>query len=327
MEDRTVKILACPDDSVQVVADPVNPGQKILLVCGTNGNDVYVIEPRPDNLTQVRVKSTGKVIGIVNNSQFQSITAFGKAGNDTIIVDAHINKPAQLFGDAGDDQLYGAGGADRIYGGDGNDKLYGGNNNDILTGNAGNDFLYGQSGNDTLNGNDGNDQMWGDAGSDRLFGGNGNDVLAGGDGNDNVFGGAGDDKVYGDGGNDIVVGENGNDLVYGGQGRDVLLGGNGADTLFGEQGDDILVAGPTSYDNNQAALQGILNEWASGHTYNARVNNIRTGGGFTGGFAFNAGTVFGDGAVDTLWGKEDQDWFLIGASDILKDKAANELVN
>src|SRR4029078_4659910 len=136
--------LACPDNSVQVVADPGNPSQKILLVCGTNGNDVYLIEPRPNNLTQVRIKSTGLLIGIVNNSQFQSITAFGKAGNDTIIVDAHINKPAQLFGDAGGDQLYPRGRADRIYGGDGNDKLYGGNNNDILTGNAGNDFLYGQ---------------------------------------------------------------------------------------------------------------------------------------------------------------------------------------
>jgi Ca2+-binding RTX toxin-like protein len=137
VEDLLIRILACPDNSVQVVADPVNLGQKILLVCGTNGNDVYVIEPRPSNLTQVRIKSTGKVIGIVNNSQFQSIAAFGKAGNDTIIVDAHIIKPARLFGDAGDDQLYGAGGVDRIHGGDGNDKLYGGNNNDILTGNAG----------------------------------------------------------------------------------------------------------------------------------------------------------------------------------------------
>ena len=91
--------------------------------------------------------------------------------------------------------------------------------------------------------------------------------------------------------------------------------------------DNVVAAVSKDFVVVQAALQGILNEWASGHTYNARVNNIRTGGGFTGGFAFNAGTVFGDGAVDTLWGKEDQDWFLIGASDILKDKAANELVN
>ena len=327
VEDHTIQILVCPDNSVQVVNDPVNPGQKILLICGTNGNDVYVIEPRPGNLTQVRVKSTGKVIGIVSNSQFQSIAAFGKEGNDTIIVDARINKPAQLFGNGGNDQLYGAGGADRLHGGDGNDKLFGGNNNDLLFGGAGNDFVYGQNGNDFLEGGDGNDQMWGEAGNDRLFGNAGNDVLAGGAGNDNVFGGLDNDKVFGDGGNDVVVGQEGNDQVYGGQGRDVLIGSEGNDTLFGEQGDDILVAGPTAHDNDELALQSILAEWASSRSYNQRVNNIRTGGGNTGGFAFDAGTVFDDGVVDTLWGKDGQDWFLFGIGDVLKDKAANELVN
>ena len=48
-------------------------------------------------------------------------------------------------------------------------------------------------------------------------------------------------------------------------------------------------------------------------------------------FVYNDVSGFAVTGVDiragTLWGKEDQDWFRFGVGDVLKDKAANELVN
>src|SRR5262249_48608751 len=51
-----------------LVDDADHPGQKALIVTGTPGNDVLIIEPRPSNLTQVRVKNTGKLLGIFSSS-------------------------------------------------------------------------------------------------------------------------------------------------------------------------------------------------------------------------------------------------------------------
>jgi RTX calcium-binding nonapeptide repeat (4 copies) len=160
-----------------------------------------------------------------------------------------------------------------------------------------------------------------------LFGDAGGDVLRGGAGNDRLFGGLGNDQLFGDGGNDILLGQGGIDSLSGGAGRDLLVGGIGGDTLNGESGDDILVAGSTAHDSNEAALAAILAEWASARTYGARVGNIRSGAGLAAGFALNGGTVTNDAQVDTLYGQLDRDWFLIGAGDKLKDKAAGELVN
>src|SRR5262249_11048755 len=109
-----------------LVDDADHPGQKALIVTGTPGNDVLIIEPRPSNLTQVRVKNTGKLLGIFSSSSFQHIVAFGLAGNDTIVVNAAIPQPATLLGNGGNDYLYGGAGKDALDGGDGNDHLFGG---------------------------------------------------------------------------------------------------------------------------------------------------------------------------------------------------------
>ena len=201
----------------------------------------------------------------------------------------------------------------------------------VVIGEAGNDNVVIQasiSKPSELYGEAGNDALYGAKGADALYGGDQNDRLYGGIGNDTVCGGLGNDQVFGDGGNDLVLGEDGSDQLYGGAGRDILIGGMGGDTLRGETHDDILVDSFTLYDTDASALAAIMSEWGNTtHSYATRVNNIRTGGGSTGGNFLTGSTIADDTAPDTLWGGSEQDWFFRGAGDVLKDRATNESVN
>jgi CSLREA domain-containing protein len=305
--------------TAKVQLDADNLGDHVLLVTGTSKNDVLIIEPRPANMTQVRVKATGHLLGIFSSSSFQHIVAYGLDGNDTIVIDPRITQSAIMFGGNGNDTLVGGSGNDQLSGDSGNDSLFGGNGNDSLCGDAGNDFLYGGNGNDTEFGEIGNDHLYGDAGSDLLLGGDGNDFVYGGVGNDQLFGQAGNDQLYGDAGNDILVGGDGNDKLYGFAGRDILIGGNGSDQLYGGTADDILIGDSTTYDESPDALAAVLTKWTANLAYNFRVNNLRS--------SLNSGTVLDDGAADTLFGDDGQDWFFLGSRDKVRDRAKNELTN
>jgi uncharacterized repeat protein (TIGR01451 family) len=307
--------------------DADNPGTGVLIVTGTNKNDVIVIEKRPVDPSQIRVKINGQLKGFYNLADVQHIVVFGLAGNDTLIVAWNLEQDATIFGGAGNDYLYGGAGKDGLDGGAGNDHMFGGWDNDLMCGGDGNDFVYGQFNDDIIGGDAGNDYLYGESGNDQLQGGIGNDRLFGGIGNDRLYGQDGNDDLFGENGNDIAVGGAGNDRIWGGIGNDLLIGGDGNDTLFGEAHSDILVAGSTAHDENETALMAILAEWSSSHAYSARVNNIRNGGGDNGAFTLDSGTVLDDGRPDTLWGNAGQDWFLVGVKDKIRDKAANELVN
>jgi uncharacterized repeat protein (TIGR01451 family) len=313
--------------SVVVQDDADNPGQNVLLVTGTNRNDIIVIEPRPVDPSQIRVRFNGVTVAIVSASNVQRIVAYGLNGNDTIVVNATLTQAATLFGGSGNDNLFGGAGNDQISGGFGNDRIFGVGGDDTLCGDDGNDRLYGGLGNDTLFGEAGIDRLWGEAGDDLLIGGTGNDFLYGGIGDDQLFGQQGNDQLFGDPGNDIVVGGDGNDKLFGSTGRDLLIGGNGADQLFGEPNDDILIAGSTIYDESPDALSGILAEWTSSNDYATRINNLRTGGGASGGFTLDSTTVLDDRAIDTLWGQGGQDWFFAGSRDKVKDRSSTEQLN
>jgi len=313
--------------TAEVQADADNPGSQVLLVTGTSRNDVIVIEPRPQDLSQIRVRINSQLAGIFAASSIQRIVAYGLNGSDIIKVNPSLVQSATLVGGNGNDVLTGGSGNDQLSGGSGNDKLFAGAGNDTLCGDDGSDFLYGQLGNDTLFGEAGNDRLFGEEGDDLLLGGDNNDLLYGGIGNDEVFGQAGNDQLYGDAGNDIGVGGAGNDKLYGSVGRDVLIGSNGADQLLGQGDDDIVIGGSTSYDVNRVALESILAEWTSGNTYDDRLTNIRNGTGANGTFIFSAATVTDDGLADSLFGNTDRDWFWSGVKDKIKDRATNEAVN
>jgi Ca2+-binding RTX toxin-like protein len=245
---RTFTVTVLPDNSsgfdlsipnrALIVADPANPGNKVLLAIGGGGGDALIMEPRPRNNVQIRVRQTGRLLGIFPSSAFGRIVVFGMAGNDTIVIDARITKSVELHGGSGDDYLFGGAGRDSLFGEDGNDRLYGGKGNDKLFGGSGSDSLYGGAGNDALQGEFGNDSLFGEAGHDLLLGGFGDDGL------------------------------------FGGSGRDILIGDRGADRLLGQNDDDVLVGGATIYENNDAALGAILAEWTSRRPFGARVNSM-----------------------------------------------------
>src|SRR5262249_33854929 len=155
-------------------------------------------------------------------------------------------------------------------------------------------------------------------------------------------GGPGDDRLGGGGGNDGLLGGDGNDVRVGGPGRDLLIGGNGADRLVGNDQDDLLISGVTAFDNDRAALDAIMAEWTSNHSYVTRVNNlsgVNAGQGFGSRLNGNVflivdgpqATVGDDNAADGLTGSAGRDWFfatLDGSNrDKITDLASNEFAD
>ncbi|HID78244.1 MAG TPA: calcium-binding protein [Planctomycetaceae bacterium] len=242
---------------------------------------------------------------------------YGHAGNDTLV---GAGGRDYLRAHAGDDRLDGGEDVDRLFGFRGNDVLRGGPGNDFLCGledsdelfgGPGNDKLRGGSGRDLLDGGAGNDFLKGDGHDDRLYGRRGHDLLYGGAGNDLLWGGEHDDRLFGGPGNDVLVGQAGRDQLFGNSQRDLIIGGRGADQLHGVSGEDILIAGATSYDDQDAALLAILSEWDSDRDYQARTKSIRDGSGSVlQGVALQSGvSVFDDQARDVLDGGAELDWF------------------
>jgi VCBS repeat-containing protein len=181
-----------------------------------------------------------------------------------------------------------------------------------------------------------------------------------------IFGYGGNDSIsvdgsvanpvwaYGDDGNDtlnlgngggIAFGGAGGDTLLGGSARDILVGGLGGDRIIGNAGDDILISGYTAFDTrvgdragtappnapatleHEPAWSSIAAESASGHEYQARVDNLTSGAGddrANGEHFLNASssatsgqTVFDDGATDELdlvTGSAGEDWFLLGSA-------------
>jgi Ca2+-binding RTX toxin-like protein len=154
-----------------IVNDPAHPGQKALLVVGGTGSDSLLIEPRPSNRVQVRVKQTGRLLGIFDGTVFRRIVLFGLNGNDAIVVDPRVTKSAEIHGGAGDDVLVGGAGRDSLFGDDGNDYLVGGAGNDLLLGGAGDDRLLGGNVRDLLIGGRGADRLNGQQDDDIVIGG------------------------------------------------------------------------------------------------------------------------------------------------------------
>ncbi|MFO0841083.1 MAG: trypsin-like serine protease [Gemmataceae bacterium] len=125
-------------------------------------------------------------------------------------------------------------------------------------------------------------------------------------------------NVIGSAGNDILVGVGGNELS-GGAGRDLLIAGAVASLLRGGDGDDLHTAGPTATDADQAALQAILDEWASASDYLTRLAHLRAG-------LLAEGRVTSNGAANDLKGEGDRDLFFASISRDILGKADDETV-
>jgi len=297
--DLSYAVSAFVPGTATVIPDPLFPGDDVLQVNGTDKDDVILIDPISGSRTQVKLN--GKVIGVFPNASFDRIWVNGLLGNDKVIVNPTITKPARLYGNDGNDKLYGAAGIDSLDGGNGNDFLYAGKSNDTLLGNIGDDFLYGEDGNDTASGGDGTDRIYGDAGDDSMDGGIGNDSLYGGAGNDTAQGGSGNDLLYGDAGIDLLFGGDDADKMYGGIGNDTASGGEGEDAIYGDAGND-------SLEGN--AGNDSLNGGAGSDLVRGGLGNDRLNGGTENDILLgedNDDTILGEHGRDILIGGDGAD--------------------
>ncbi len=149
-------------ESRELPAATVTLSGSTLRIDGSSGDDRITVRQSSGRITvdaaPIRVGST--TVTSVADTSVNLIQIYARGGNDTVTLDASgqvVNKPAQIWGDDGNDTLSGGNGSDSIYGGAGDDRLYGG------------------AGADDLQGGDGRDYLSGGTGSDRFLGGNGFD--------------------------------------------------------------------------------------------------------------------------------------------------------
>ena len=134
--------------SAQLEADPAHPGESLLIVVGTPGDDTIEFGTSGPGHREINVALNGQSQGTFAVAALSRIVAYGGAGNDSIVVPSSIKLPAYLLGEGGADLLVVGGGENVLVGGAGNDTLLGGKQGDLLIGGGGQDVLVSQSGSD-----------------------------------------------------------------------------------------------------------------------------------------------------------------------------------
>lgn len=172
VEDYKVQIVTPAAGSAQIVEDPENPGDTLLVVSGTFFSEAILVQPVLFQPGKIQVMATWQTFGPYSLSQIDRIAVFGNAGHDSIGVDASIITPTALYGGLGNDTITGGSGNDVIHGEAGSDNLTGGGGNDTILGGTEADYLYGGNGTDLLIGGFGSDWLQGQASDDLLIGGN-----------------------------------------------------------------------------------------------------------------------------------------------------------
>jgi Ca2+-binding RTX toxin-like protein len=128
---------------VAVQADPLYPGQTMLVAGGTPGDDkIFFRKDRGSGAISVQINNES----LGSYSSVGRIVAYSQAGNDLIRVASDITVPAWLHAGDGNDTLIGGSGHDVLIGGAGNDVLVAGTGHNLLIGGAGADYLFGQKG-------------------------------------------------------------------------------------------------------------------------------------------------------------------------------------
>jgi hypothetical protein len=131
-------------------------------------------------------------------------------------------------------------------------------------------------------------------------------------------------NVNGSQGNDLIVGDANANVLVGGTGRNVLIGDGGSDTINGGGGFNLLIGGTTSYDNQLAALQALMQFWdnASATSLDQLVNPLRSKNGVTVNgqlLMLNKTTVQNDNAPDSLVGGGGANWFIEDKDDTINN--------
>lgn len=133
--------------SVHLESDPLRLGRTVLVVPGTDGDDVILIN-RATRPGHVEVLVNGVSYGVFRPTS--RIAVAGGAGNDRIEANRRVSRSAWLDGGDGDDTLIGGRGADVLRGGTGQDTLMGNGGRDVLIGGTEADALTGGGADDLL---------------------------------------------------------------------------------------------------------------------------------------------------------------------------------
>ncbi|MBX2852319.1 MAG: PKD domain-containing protein [Phycisphaeraceae bacterium] len=133
-----------------VTADPIDPSQTTLFIGGSNGSDFIRVGGRSTGLKTWIYDGDGNY-AVESGIQADRIVIYGNDGGDFIkVYNSAGDRPADIFGGAGNDWIRGGQGDDTIVGGDGNDFIGGHGGRDLLIGGEGSDFVVGHRQDDIL---------------------------------------------------------------------------------------------------------------------------------------------------------------------------------
>ncbi len=286
------------EDRRMMTAD-ISLDNGVLLIEGTENQDLIVIAADPQDADEVLVTITNRQTGEVleqedyDREDITRIEAFGFGNNDLIRNDTDIQ--SLLDGGTGDDELIGGGGIDTLEGGSNDDTLEGRGGNDTLRGGANSDtyrFVGTQLGSDVVAEapNFSVDTLdfsgFAGGGVDVDLASTNERVINAGDlslrllsstGIENVVGTNAADTIRGNGRDNVLNGLGSRDYLYGRAGADDLFGGSGDDFLFGEAGNDDLF-GEAGLDNLDGGADADTLDGGYFPTFGAITRDILTGG-------------------------------------------------
>lgn len=278
VEDYLLNVVSLGQDTIQLLPDPENLGQRLIYINGTSGNDTISVAKTNLGFT---VRMNNKVSP--NLDATSRILVYGGDGHDKITLPASISISAIVDG------------------GKGNDSIWGGNGADVLRGGDGNDVIYARGGSDIVYGGKGNDTIIGDAKSHLMFGEDDNDKITG---HGVLVGGAGSDTLVATGSRNVLIGGVDADQLTAALGGDLLIGGT---TNFDANITALKAilaewSAALAVNTRIAHLTGSLSGGLNGSFY--LVSD-----------AVRPGTVHDDLAIDTFTNTFAEDWLFVFPGD------------
>ncbi|MCA9193735.1 MAG: cadherin-like domain-containing protein [Planctomycetales bacterium] len=128
-----------------IVEDPLNPGETMLVLQGTDGDDYLTVQRKGNGNSGRLLVYTNEILTGVYPIPTTRLLVNALDGNDTVIIDQNVKTDAWIFGGFGNDILVGGGGNNVLLGGDGDDELRGRQGRDIIFGGNGADHIFGGS--------------------------------------------------------------------------------------------------------------------------------------------------------------------------------------
>ncbi len=135
---------------VALQPDPSHPGQSILEVGGTSGNNLIQFLHPGGAKRYVEAKLNGAVLGVYATADLSQIWAFGGPAANKITVAPSIKLPTLLLGGNGPNLIKGGGGNNVLVGGPSSNLLVAGTQRDVLIGGGGPNLLRAGGGGDIL---------------------------------------------------------------------------------------------------------------------------------------------------------------------------------